>query len=183
MRKEVPNILCFFRIGISLFLAFLMPDTWFDGAIFSIALISDIFDGHIYRKLQEKPSHWFNKLPISMDPIADFVFGLSGLIIGYRSGLIGLLPIILVILVNMGLVVGLQIVKDDAAWSLYDAAWSLLANISTYSWFAVMLLADFLVWHVAIKRGSWITFGITIVVFYALFFSFRDESRTIRKRG
>ncbi len=176
MKKEIPNILCFFRIGISLFLIVLMPSNWLDGTIFSLALISDIFDGYIYRNIEEKPNHWFNRLPISMDPIADFVFGTAGLIIACRSGIISIAPIVAIIVLNLILNFILHLVKTDFLWSL-------IANLLTYGWFAIMLLADFLVWYVAIGRISWIAFGITIVVFYVLFFSFRDKNRTVRKRG
>ncbi|MBQ8984813.1 hypothetical protein IJ098_03100 [Candidatus Saccharibacteria bacterium] len=177
MKREIPNILCFFRVAVSLFLMFLMPNNWFDGVVFSLALISDLFDGYFYRKLEEeeRPDHWFNGLPISMDPIADFIFGISGLIIGCRGELVSFWLVVAIVLINLGLSIGLQVVKNDQIWSI-------LANLSTYGWFAVMLLSDYLVWHVAIGHGYWVAFAITVVVFYALLFSFRDESRTIRKR-
>lgn len=176
MRKEIPNIICFFRIAVSLLLAVLMPNNWFDGVIFSLALISDIFDGYFYRKLEEKPYHWFNRLPISMDPIADFIFGTAGLIIGYRSGLISMTPIVITLLLSITLNFILHKVKNDFVWSL-------IANLLTYGWFAIMILADYVVWNVSIERGNLIAFGITIIIYHFLYVSFRDKNRTIRKRG
>lgn len=56
MRKEIPNVICFFRITVSLLLVVLMPNNWFDGVIFSLALTE------IYKEKHSDSNSDSNKL-------------------------------------------------------------------------------------------------------------------------
>ena len=126
-----------------------------------------------YHKIKNQKSPT-NKLPISIDPIADFVYGTSGLIIAVRAGIINVGVAAAVVVVDVVLSMVLLIVKGTA--------WTILANILTYGWFAIMLITNLIVWYVAIGHGFLVMFGITVVVFYALFFVIKDEARIVRKR-
>jgi CDP-diacylglycerol--glycerol-3-phosphate 3-phosphatidyltransferase len=70
-RKNIPNLLTYFRIGVIplLVLVLYLPDGWgniFAAALFLLAAISDYFDGYLARNWQAHSS-----LGRFLDPIAD----------------------------------------------------------------------------------------------------------------
>lgn len=77
---EAANILCWFRIIASIFLAMMPRGKLAFALLFSLAFLSDSLDGWCYRKFtKEKPyQHWFNRLPLTMDPLADFFLVAGG---------------------------------------------------------------------------------------------------------
>ena len=102
------------------------------------------------------------------------MYGTSGLIIAVRAEIINIGVAAAVVVVDVVLSMVLLIVKGTA--------WTILANILTYGWFATMLIANLIVWYVAIGHGFLVMFGITVVIFYALFFVIKDEARIVGKR-
>lgn len=49
--RELPNILCFFRIFVSVFIAMLLtPPGEIVGLIYSVAFITDLLDGYVLVK-------------------------------------------------------------------------------------------------------------------------------------
>lgn len=175
LARELPDILCFYRIFISLAILATMPKGWAFGILYSIALISDLLDGYIYRKVNSHPRHWFNRLPISMDPIADFIYGISGLIIGIRLGSVNIGFVIATVIICIGGNVILQKVSG--------ITWQIIANLLTYGFFAIMIFADAIVWQMSVGSLWHRGFIPTMTVFYIIYFIVRDKSRTIRKEG
>ncbi len=176
--RESANLICWFRIAVSVLLAIFGRATLGWALLYSLAFISDTWDGWFYRRVpkDERPRHWFNRLPISMDPLADFVFVAGGVMYVADIKWFGA---IVVVVVGAALVV-LQMVCQDAS----DQVFSRVMTVLTYGWFVEMIVILGAVWYFCVAMPIWpIGFGSTLVVFYACFFLVRDKSRTIRKRG
>ena len=174
---ESANILCWFRIIVSVVLALISRASVTFAVLFALAFISDALDGWCYRKFaKERPyQHWFNRLQITMDPIADF-FLVGGGIIHVMDDK----PRGLVCFVGMAIVMLLwSVVGGRTTGKLY----TVLMTGLTYYWFVMMVITVVLVWR---HDGGpyWpIGFIVTIVSFYAIWFKTRVKNRTIRRRG
>ena len=172
MKKELPNILCWYRISYSLIIAIFIPKGTGVAILFSLAFITDLLDGYLYRKLDEKPDHWFNRLPISPDPIADFIFGLAGLIYASRRG--GFKPVIV-------LVIAAYCILINIAFNLSSEGVlrRVIANLLTYGFYLVMIISNYLVWKFASPK-SLAGFIASEIVFYCVYFLVRDKRRIVR---
>ncbi|MBR0403249.1 hypothetical protein IJI55_01725 [Candidatus Saccharibacteria bacterium] len=110
-----------------------------------------------------------------MDPIADFIYGISGLIIGIRLGSVNIGFVIATVIICIGGNVILQKVSG--------ITWQIIANLLTYGFFAIMIFADAIVWQMSVGSLWHRGFIPTMTVFYIIYFIVRDKSRTIRKEG
>lgn len=175
---EAANLICWFRIVVSVILAMMKGGGIFVAMVFSAAFISDAWDGWFYRRLrvEERPGHWFNRLPISMDPLADFIFVAGGYIHVAERKRHGILCFALIALILFAW----QIVARRGSDKLYAVMMTML----TYYWFAVMMSAMVAVWRRNVAMPAWIVgVAATLVLFYASYFKTRVKERTIRRRG
>ncbi len=178
---HLPDIICLYRTFISIIALIYGPHPltpW----LFSSALISDLFDGYIYRKYVVNNQHykpWW-PLPISLDMVGDLSLIVCGLIYAYvylyhtgwlmavlYAALFALLALICVVLPN--------IVPKRIARGVYTASMTALTHG-----------ACLLMLHSAI--ASWIVYskwwpvyaGATVAVFYGIFALIGNRSRLIR---
>lgn len=82
---HLPDAICFYRIFASIIALVLGPHPatpW----LFSSALISDLFDGYLYRKYVINHPKWkpWWPLPTSLDPIGDLTLATCGIIYACR---------------------------------------------------------------------------------------------------
>lgn len=174
---ESANILCWFRIIASLVLAIITTRRAALAILFALAFLSDAIDGWCYRKFaSDKPyQHWFNRLPMSMDPIADSFFGICGVIHVMDDKLLGLKFAIILVSVNFIL----KWLGENGSDLLSAVALTTL----TYYWFVLMVIVTGGVWLRNCAEHGFIGFAITMIIFYAVWLKTRVKSRTIRKRG
>lgn len=174
---EAANFLCMFRIIIAITMAIMPRHYWFVAVLCSLALISDVLDGYCYRKFtkQHPYGHWFNRLPITLDPIADFCFVVGGIVYskGHNVSVYAILAILLVAVITLN--VGAQ--------ACSDLIWSIIMTSFTYLWFALMIATLIAVWYVSVPITWFAGVIVTMIFFYALWAKTRVKSRTIRKKG
>lgn len=180
---ELANLICFTRIFGSLFLAIFAPKTLFSPMFYLFLLISDVFDGYFYRKYtkgtEKDKIHWYNKLPITLDPIADFCLGICGFIAwGRITGKI--FPAILTIAIGAFVSIFGNVVLQFVSGLL----WTICAMILTYGWFILMMAAQILLW-IAVSEAPYTFFGIagSICLFYLILVVFGNKDRLIRRKG
>lgn len=176
--REAANLICWFRILASVALALASRHVWGWAALYSLAFLSDVWDGWCHRRVPEaeRPKHWFNCLPITMDPLADFVFVCGGIIHVAESKWLGVVVCLILTVV--------QIMWMAVAARACDEVFMVMMTVMTYAWFALMVLMMIMVW--CYSAPTVICIGgvmVTLVTFYVSFFKNRDKSRTIRKRG
>lgn len=178
LRKEVANLICWLRILTGVGLAI---TTWRSSVLaimYSLAFISDVWDGWFYRQLKpnERPNHWFNRLPISMDPIADFIFVGGGIIHVVEDKRKALLLVFILMVIMI-------------AWNIIgrigsDYSYMVLMTVLTYLWFATMVLMMVLVWHHNVTALACIMgASATLMIFYACYLRLHVKARIIRRRG
>ncbi len=174
---ELANILCWFRILVSVLLAVTTGADVIFAVLFALAFISDALDGWCYRKFtKERPyTHWFNRLQITMDPIADFFLVGGGIIHVMDDKPRGLVCFI-----------GAAVVMSIWNWAGAHAKgrlYTILMTGLTYYWFLMMVVAVIAVWRR--DGGAYWASGliVTIVTFYVIWLKIRVKSRTIRRRG
>ena len=173
---EAANILCWFRIAASVFLV-MAKGNFPLSLLFSLAFLSDSVDGWCYRKFtKDRPyQHWFNRLPLTMDPLADFCYVAGGIIHIMDNKPRGLLVV-------LALAVGMSFWNWSAAKSS-DRTYSLLMTILTYLWFAMMVFVLAAVWRRDCGAYWLAGLGITLLAFYAIWIPTRVKDRVIRRRG
>lgn len=174
---ELANILCWFRILVSVLLAVTTGADVMLAVLFALAFISDALDGWCYRKfVKEQPyTHWFNKLPLTMDPIADFFLVGGGIIHVMDDKRWGLACFI-------GAAAAMPL-WNWAAMRAQGRLYTILMTTLTYYWFLMMVMAVIAVWR---RDGGayWgCGFALTMVTFYTIWLKTRVKSRTIRRRG
>lgn len=176
LRREAANVICWSRILASLALCFLPPTGWGCAALCSLALLSDLWDGWCYRRYRgEHPVHWFNRLPISMDPLADFAFVGGCFIHVAHNKIAGL--------VYLGLAALVLILWQVIARCAKDLVYTIMMTGLTYYWFGMMVAAMIIVWRRNVQE-YWLPGAMmTLVVFYGCYFKLEEKSRRIRKRG
>lgn len=78
---HLPDFLCIYRILASITALFLGAHP-LTPTIFTSALLSDLFDGWIFRRyVKDHPAwHPWNPLPITLDPLSDFVLLICGVL-------------------------------------------------------------------------------------------------------
>ena len=150
---------------------------WFIAVACSLALISDVLDGWCYRNFtKHQPyKHWFNRLPITLDPLADFCFVSGGVIHVMDNKIVG---IIVSIAVAIGLVLWLQI-----GFHAPDRVYTFMMTGLTYVWFALMIIALVAVWYTCVPITWFAGVIVTMIIFYAIWFKTRIKDRSIRRRG
>ncbi len=160
LRYEAANLLCWTRISIGILLAFCLPHNTLSAVLCSLALLTDGWDGWCYRRYtaaQPYP-HWYNRLPISLDPIADFVF-VAGVIVRVASSRVaGLLSVsCLAIILILWHIIARRSTDYTYKW--------MMAGL-TYFWFGAMLLTMALTW--AIDCRDWWFLGVlgTMILLY-----------------
>lgn len=174
---EAANILCWFRIIASIFLAMMPRGKLAFALLFSLAFLSDSLDGWCYRKFtKEKPyQHWFNRLPLTMDPLADFFLVAGGIIHCMRNKLVSLL-----------LVLGLAILLlsyHSLSAHVSDKVYTIMMTGLTYVWFTMMVLALAGAWYYNCRVYWPIGLAIVMAVFYVIWGCTRVKERSIRRRG
>ncbi len=145
--------------------------------LFALAFLSDSLDGWCYRKFtQGKPyQHWFNRLPITMDPLADFCLVIGGIVHVMDNKPMGLLVSLIVTVANL--------IWQWLARRGSDRTFAILMTALTYVWFALMVIVTAGAWYCDFGQCWLVGFIVTIVIFYAIWFKTRVKSRTIRRRG
>lgn len=175
--RELANILCWLRIIISVILAITPRTTLLLAALYSVAFISDTLDGWCYRKFTKAQpcKHWFNRLPISMDPIADFCLVGGAIIHVMDDKPMGLFFVVLLMLA----MIGWNIIGSNAP----DHTYAVLMTLLTYFWFAMMVAMLILMWAHSTSREWPLGVVVTLLIFYTIWAKTRVRSRTIRRRG
>ena len=174
---ESANIICWFRITTSVIVAFLPKGYMLCAILFALAFISDALDGWCYRKFAaaQPYMHWFNRLPMTLDPLADFFLVGGGVIHNMDNKPVGLL-----------IVLGIAIVMALWNWlgsRASDRMFIILMTTLTYFWFVMMVMAVAGVWYYNLGANWPIGFTITMTIFYTVWLRTRVAGRTIRRRG
>lgn len=145
--------------------------------LFALAFLSDTVDGWCYRKFasHQPYRHWFNRLPVTMDPLADFCLVIGGIIHNMDNKPMGLLVALIVTVVNL--------IWQWLGKRSTDRVFTVSITTLTYVWFVLMVLAMAGVWRRNFEPHWLIGFIVTIVTFYIIWFKTRIRSRTIRRRG
>lgn len=175
---EAANLICWLRILASVLLMLVMRRALGWALLYSLAFISDVWDGWCYRRVpvDQRPKHWFNRLPISMDPLADFVLVGGGIIYVADTKLLGVLTLALTAI----LLVVWQVIGQTGS----DQVFMIMMTALTYFWFGVMVFMLVMVWYCSTATPVWmIGAGVTLAVFYICYFKTRVKTRTIRRRG
>lgn len=174
---EAANILCWFRILVSVALAITNEASLGLAVVFALAFISDALDGWCYRKFTEgRPyQHWFNRLPLTMDPIADFFLVGGGVIHVMNDKPRGLM-------LFLGMA-GLMSLWNWLGHHTKDRMYTILMTGLTYYWFVMMVISVVMVWWHDGGRYWLAGIIVTVVTFYVIWFKTRVKDRTIRRRG
>ncbi len=167
---HTPDFLCFARASIGILCLFLGVNPlvpW----LYSFGWITDVLDGYIFRHYVKNHPAWhpWNPLPITLDPLCDFVFAISGYLYYWRywndlswkeSFCIGLLMLFIAFLLNLILMVIFVHRKN-----LYTAFTAASGNCLV----VFMALSTILAW-IANYPPQWALTGaiIAILVFYSL---------------
>ncbi len=178
--NHLPDMICFYRMGapiLALFLGEHPAVPW----LFSTALISDLFDGWIFRKYVQHSPTWrpWNPLPITLDPLADFTLMLFGVLYNAKYYLY----------LNLAGILGL-----GALTAFVPLASSVISTLSrnriirtinytvlTHISCGLMILVTVLAWRV--NYVSWAGPILTVAIFYAIFLAIGDKRRLIRWAG
>lgn len=169
IKKESANLICGFRFFGSFWLIFFSPSILFSAVFYTILFISDALDGYLYRKYvkNDPPKHWFNKLPITMDPIADITLAIAGFIhIGNYLGDFKTLLVINVVAVFIGLICNVILLVSKET----ETSWKITKTFITYAWFLYMLVAMVWLWALAIKPADAKGFIIATIIFQIYYF-------------
>ncbi len=85
MKKNIPNILTFLRIVLSVVFFVLLQNEYYtaSGLVFALASATDFLDGHLARKYKVT-----SNLGAIMDPLADKILVFAAFILFYGSGII-----------------------------------------------------------------------------------------------
>ncbi len=174
---ELANILCWYRIIISVLLAATSKTSIVLAILFALAFVSDVLDGWCYRHFtKDQPyQHWFNRFPITMDPIADFFLVGGGIIHVMDDKLWGAY-----------LFIGMAAVMLLWNWlgsNTKDRMYTILMTGLTYYWFVMMVIAVIVVWRNDGGPYWWVGLVVTIVTFYLVWSKTSDKTRIIRRRG
>ncbi len=174
---ESANILCWYRIIISIGIAATTAKHSIIAVLFSLALISDALDGWCYRKFAngQPYTHWFNRLPMTMDPLADYCLVMGGIIHVVENKVTGIVIAVIVTVVNL--------LWQRWGKSGSDRRFAFAITAITYIWFFLMVLSVAGVWWRNYESHWLISFVVTMVIFYAIWFNTRVKERTIRRRG
>lgn len=86
IKKESANLVCGFRFFGSFWLIFWLvlfnPPLLLTAVFYTILFMSDALDRYLYRKYVKNnpPKHWFNKMSIDINPIANITLSVAGFI-------------------------------------------------------------------------------------------------------
>lgn len=130
-------------------------------SFFDVLLISDLFDGYFYRKYSRgKLKHWFNRLPITMDPIADFVLGISNwTAIGLSNQQLRIFSVVMIIFLALFGLISNKIRGK-------------ILKVVTYGWFIIAMLMPIWVMWIKIDHGI-VGIFLTTISFYYFYFTTR----------
>lgn len=179
---HLPDAICFYRIFTSIIALLLGPHPatpW----LFSSALLSDLFDGYIYRKYVVNHPKWkpWCPLPISLDMVGDLSLIVCGIIYAcvylYCTGwLIALLAAATFALLGLTSVILPNIVPIRVARCIYTICATTLTHVSC----ALMLHAAIAAW--IIYTEHWFFYAsAAIALFYYIFAQIGEPSRLIRR--
>lgn len=179
---HLPDAICFYRIFASIIALILGPHPatpW----LFSSALISDLFDGYIYRKYVVNHPKWKTwwPLPISLDPIGDLTLGMCGIMYAcvylyHSSWLIACCAAAFYALFAFLCVTLPNIVPER----IFHLTYMVCINATTHVTCLLMVHAAIVAW--AVHTNYWFFYATaTIAVFYYLFTQFGTPSRLIRR--
>lgn len=175
--SHLPDAICIYRMGapvLALFLGEHPVVPW----LFSTALLSDLFDGWIFRRYVQPNPAWrpWNPLPLTLDPLADFTLMLFGVFYNAKyflhldsAGILGL-GALTALVPSMASIIS-RLFRSRIARTVNQTA---LTHISC----GLMILVTVLAWRV--NYVSWAGPILTVVAFYAVFLIIGDKSRLIR---
>lgn len=178
---HLPDAICFYRALASL-TALTLGEHWLTPWLFSTALISDLWDGWVYRKYVAPNPNWkpWNPLPLTLDPLADVILIFCGVLFGAKrylnltaSGIIGIL--LLTIAVSIGFVITNQIARKTGSSILKVLSPTLQMHVSCF----LMIYTTAISWKVV--HYHWHGGIITIIFFYTIFLIIGDKTRLIRR--
>lgn len=182
----LPDVICFYRMAASI-LALALGESPLAPWLFSTALISDLFDGYIFRKYTKNSLTWrrWNPLPISLDQIGDLTLMFCGVLYGAEHFLE--LPVMGKGYIGLALAVpSVALVAKLIAWIFrkFKYADTICETFLTHISCGLMILVTVLAWHAVCRDSGIGCCGsiVTIMVFYLIFIAIGDRSRLIRAR-
>lgn len=180
---HLPDIICFYRILASIIALLLGPHPatpW----LFSTALISDLFDGYIFRKYVKDHPNWryWCPLPISLDMVGDLLLILCGIVYAclylYKVSLIiTLISVVAISILALTCVVLPNLVPPRHAKAFYVVCYTLLTHFACL----LMLHAAIAAWIVYSPLHWFFYASFTIALFYYIFAHIGDPARLIRR--
>lgn len=182
----LPDVICFYRMAVSI-LALVLGKSPLAPWLFSTALISDLFDGYIFRKYTKNSPTWrrWNPLPISLDQIGDLTLMFCGVLYGTEHFLE--LPVMGKEYIGLALAVpSVALVAKLIAWIFrkFKYADTLCETFLTHISCALMIFVTVLAWHTVYYDSGIGCCGsiVTIMIFYLIFIAIGDKTRLIRAR-
>ena len=178
IKYEMANILVWTRLLIGVLLALAESEQPLWAVLVSVAFLTDVLDGWCYRRFaQDRPYQpWFNRLPLTPDPLADFIFVAGGIVhISSRKWLGFAL-----VLVFASIAIGLNYFAQRE--SATPRQYTIMMTSLTYGWFMAMVAAVALVWRRNTGPNWKIGTFFTLVIFYVLYFWLHDRKRTVRRK-
>lgn len=180
---HLPDAICLYRACASIVALILGPHPaapW----LFSTALLSDLFDGYIYRKYIVNHPKWrlWWPLPISLDMTGDLSLIVCGIMYACRylyctSWLIAFLSAASFSLLGLLCVTLPNIVPMSVSRRTYIICITTLTHISC----ALMLCATISAWIVYSSAHWFFYASFTIALFYYIFARIGEPSRLIRR--
>lgn len=180
---HLPDFICLYRTIASI-AALLLGQHPLAPFLFTTALLSDIFDGYIFRRFVCHHPAWrpWNPLPITFDPLADFVLLICGVLYTSRYLLhfTALATFFLVLIVaSIGLILNsLPFTIRPRSALVYTICMTTLTHLAC----GLMIMAPCIAWYICYPE-TWPIWTImtTLMPFYVVFFILGDTSRLIRR--
>lgn len=175
--NHLPDAICFYRMGAPI-LALILGEHPAVPWLFSTALLSDLFDGWIFRKYVQNSPTWrsWNPLPLTLDPLADFALMLFGVFYNAKyflrlelAGILGLGA--LTAIVPLAATIISLVIRSRMVRTVNQ---TVLTHVSC----GLMILVTVLSWRV--NYASWVGPILTLIAFYSIFLAIGDKGRLIR---
>lgn len=177
-----PDMICSLRILFSVSVLFLGKHP-IAPYLFAVALMSDLFDGWLFRRYTKGSPYWrrWNPLPITLDPIADLALMICGVnYVGHYLYSISWGRIVLVTAVVGSIVLAFSVVPNLVSMPEARLVYTVVETAKTHVSCFIMVTSTIGVWRVNYP-GSWHGAMVTIVLFYAIFLVIGDKKRLVRR--
>lgn len=173
----LPDVICLYRALAAVYAVILGPHPaapW----LFSTALISDLFDGWIYRHYTVYHPVLSKRPYLPCDPLADFVLIIAGTVYAtmywWRLGWDGTAWVLAAVVIAAAIMHVIPYIRPSSHM-LYTVCTTVMTHISC----CVMLVTTVIVWRV--NTDNWGYPIVTLAVFYAIFGVIGDKERLIRR--